>query len=137
MDETLWMHHNNRTYKVRMGNLAAWAQLSKVPSLLVMKTGHFRCNARAAFWKPVTVFFAYLRREALRMEAFSRSKRPIWATSLEHTMLRCGSFACTIEATRSSCLRLISIGAKTEMIATAWMPCECRFTFRTMPITAS
>lgn len=66
-----------RTYKVRMGNLAACAQLSKVPSLLVMNTGHLRCNARAAFWKPVTVFLAYLRSEALRMVAFSRSRRPM------------------------------------------------------------
>ena len=108
-----------------MGNLAACAQLSKVPSLLVMNTGHVRYKARAALWNPATVFLAYLRSEALRMVAFSRSNRPMWATSLEHTMLMCGSFACTMEATCSSCLMLESMGANTEMIATAWMFCRC------------
>jgi hypothetical protein len=117
------MCHRNlldrNTHKVRIGRRAACVQLSKVPSLLVMKTGHFSSSAWAAFSNPITVFFAYRKSAAFRMDAFSRSSSPMAATSLEHTTSIPGIRFRTIAATVSSCWISKSMGAKTEETTTA------------------
>jgi hypothetical protein len=112
------------THKVRIGRRAACVQLSKVPSLLVMKTEHFSSRARAAFSKPITVFFAYRNNAAFKIDAFSRSSSPMAATSLEHTTSIPGMHFRTIAATVSSCWISKSMGANTEDTTTACMPCR-------------
>lgn len=110
------------THKVRIGRRAACAQLSKVPSLLVMKTEHLSSSALAAFSKPITVFLAYRNNAAFRIDAFSRSSSPMAATSLEHTTSIPGMRLRTIAATVSSCWISKSMGANTEDTTTACMP---------------
>lgn len=115
---------NRNTHKVRIGRWAACAQLSKVPSLLVMKTGQFSSSACAAFSKPITVFLAYRNNAAFKIDAFSRSSSPMAATSLEHTTSIPGMHFLTIAATVSSCWISKSMGANTEEMTIAWMPCR-------------
>lgn len=125
------------THKVRIGRRAACAQLSKVPSLLVMKTEHFSSSAWAAFSKPITVFFAYRNNAAFRMDAFSRSSSPMAATSLEHTTSIPGMRFRTIAATVSSCWISKSMGANTEDTTTACMPCRSSQSHPTCPSSFS
>ena len=66
--------------KVRMGRRAAEAAVVRVPSFWVRKRGQVRLRARIAFSNPHIVRWAKLRMDALRMDAFSRSRRPTWPT---------------------------------------------------------
>jgi hypothetical protein len=78
--------------KVAIGRLAAVSQLSSVPELDVMKTGQVRPRARVDDWNEATVREANCSREALRIEAFSRSRRPMLAISCESVTLAVGRY---------------------------------------------
>lgn len=71
--------------KVLMGSRDAISPLRIVPSFWLKKTGQVNPSRLIGSWNEQIVFFAKGKIEAFKIAAFSRSKNPRLATSLERT----------------------------------------------------